>query len=245
MLRAAFFRRSLRPDPDDVRRGCQTAPSDASVLASSEQRCDIRSTIKLAPPRLGFDLGFRSGYELHIPFRDLGGNGNRPTAIFSVTSENQPDGPVYFSQHWDVPALDMDAPGSAALSGTFILGDGNYQIKWLLGDRQERFWSARWKVSVDRSVGDSQFQLRVPAAAVLPDPNDPFFPETPGGAARSGRPESVGGGCSCVHFANRCKETRIGSYSIAAFNLEHNEVLFRQRDVAEISFPEVGGPSSA
>ena len=75
-------------------------PSDVSVLTSWGTENRHKMHIKPVPLKLGLDLGFRSGNELNIPLRDLGGNGNRLTAIFSVTPEKQLDGTVYFSQKW-------------------------------------------------------------------------------------------------------------------------------------------------
>jgi hypothetical protein len=37
------------------------------------------------------------------------------------------------------------------------------------------------------------------------------------------------------------REPRIGSYSVAAFNLDQTEIHFRRRDASEIDFPALGG----
>ena len=58
---AAACAQTLMTAPaEDVR----LLPSDASILASSEQKTDIECHHQASAPEAGFDLGFRSGYEL-------------------------------------------------------------------------------------------------------------------------------------------------------------------------------------
>jgi hypothetical protein len=64
--------------------------------------------------------------------------------------------------------MEEDAGGLAELRGTFILGEGIYQVSWLLGDRAERFCSARWKISAGRRGKDRQVQLRFPPGSAVP-----------------------------------------------------------------------------
>ena len=180
------------------------------------------------------------------------------TAIFRVTPEDQPDEPVYFIQKWKVPLIDEDAGGHAELRGNFILGEGSYHVSWLLRDRAERRCSAQWNISAGRRGKDRQVQLRFPPGSAAPSNMDPFAAEDPvnrasadplnvlvllhlapqhAGAATFHGDESV---ALLAMLRNVAREPRIRSCSIAAFNLDQNEILFRQRNSSQIDFPALG-----
>jgi hypothetical protein len=184
--------------------------------------------------------------------------GNLLTAIFRVTPENRPQDAVYFSQNWKIPPMILENRGEAELRGTFRLGEGTYQVDWLLRDREERFCSARWRVAARRHGKDRQVELRLPPGTAEPELKDLFTPESPV-PRNSEHPLRA---LVLLHVAPRlatatalptsetealisilrsvAREPLLGSYSIAAFNLGKREVLFRQNDVPQIDFPGLG-----
>src|SRR5215475_9209188 len=112
--------------------------SDAAVLEAQETRKDLPCNVTPVKPVLGFDLKYHAGYEVNLPLKDLAGGDNQLTVVFRVTPENNTDEVTYFSQRWNVPAIDPDAGGSAQLTGSFDVGEGKYHVDWLMRDRAER-----------------------------------------------------------------------------------------------------------
>jgi hypothetical protein len=125
--------------------------SDLAVLEAREPRDDLPCRVTPVKPSVGFDLKFHAGYEVAIPMRELAGMENLLTVVFRVTPEGSPSQPVYFSQKIRVPAIEADAKGDAWLQGSFDLGEGVYQVDWLMrSPRRRRTWPspcprARWR----------------------------------------------------------------------------------------------------
>ncbi len=233
--------------------------SDAAILESQEARKDLPCTVTPTKPSLGFDLKFHSGYEVSVPLKDLAGSENQLTMVFRVTPENHPDEGVYFSQHVAVPAIEEDEKGPAYLAGEFEVGEGKYHVDWLMRDRSERICSFHWDSEANLPARDKQMALNIPAAAVQPFDTEPFKQEPPVVREQADRPLTVK---VMVNFApqdslsatmqpidinalisilrNIAREPRIGKFSVVAYNMQEQRVIYRQDLAAQINFPALG-----
>jgi hypothetical protein len=239
--------------------GFRLFTSDAAILESQEVRKDIPCSVTPVKPVLGFDLKFHSGYEVSIPLRELAGDGNQLTMIFRVVPEKSPDEPVFLSQRMSVPVIDEDAKGDAYLQGTFEVGEGKYHVDWLMRDRSEHVCSANWEVEASLPVKDKDMALDIAPATVHPTDNEPFKEEPPVVRVERDAPLNVK---VIVNFApqnalsatlqpldtnalvsilrNIAREPRIGKFSIVAFNMQEQRVLYRQESATQIDFPALG-----
>jgi hypothetical protein len=239
--------------------GFRLFTSDAAILESQEVRKDIPCSVTPVKPVLGFDLKFHSGYEVSIPLRELAGDGNQLTMIFRVVPEKSPDEPVFLSQRMTVPVIDDDAKGDAYLQGTFEVGEGKYHVDWLMRDRSEHVCSANWEVEASLPAKDKDMGLDIAPATVHPSENEPFKEEPPVARVERDAPLNVK---VIVNFApqnalsatlqpldtnalvsilrNIAREPRIGKFSIVAFNMQEQRVLYRQESAAQIDFPALG-----
>ena len=233
--------------------------SDAAILESQDVRKDLPCTVTPNKPVLGFDLKYHSGYEVTVPLKELAGSENQLTMVFRVTPENHPDEPVYFSQHYKVPVIDDDASGPAYLQGTFEVGEGKYHVDWLMRDRAERLCSFYWDIEASLPSKDKQMALDIPATAVQPADKEPFKQEAPVERQQQDAPLNVK---VVINFApqdsasatlqpldtnalvsilrNIAREPRIGKFSIIAYNMQEQRVIYRQQDASQIDFPALG-----
>jgi hypothetical protein len=233
--------------------------SDAAILESGETRKDIPCTVTPNKPVLGFDLRYHSGYEVSVPLKELAGSENLLTMVFRVTPIDHPDDPVYFSQHVGVPAITDDERGPAYLSGGFDVGEGKYHVDWLMRDRTERICSSSWDIEATLPAKDKQMALDISAAVVQPADREPFKQEPPVERASHDAPLNVK---VMVNFApqdseaatlqpldtnallsilrNIAREPRIYKFSIVAFNMQEQRVLYRQDGASQIDFPALG-----
>jgi len=233
--------------------------SDAAILEAQEVRKDIPCTATPIKPVLGFDLRFHAGYDISIPLKDLAGADNQLTMVFRVNPEHHPDEPVYFSQHFPVPVIDSDAGGNALLTGMFDLGEGKYHVDWLMRDRAERICSSNWDLEATLPAKDKQIALDILADAVQPADTEPFKQEPPVSRAQGEDPLNVK---VMVNFApqdsysatlqpfdtaalvsilrNIAREPRINKFSIVAFNMQEQRVIYRQEAASQIDFPALG-----
>jgi len=233
-------------------------PNDAAILDGQENRSDLPCKARPIKPELGFDLGLHGGYEVSVPLAELAGAGNRLVAIFRVMPEGHPERAVYMSQKWTVPAIPPDAKGSAALEGSFVLGEGRYQVDWLMRDKDERYCSARWQVLAEPRVKERPIDLRMAPGTVAPEPAENFYnePAIPRDSQQSfkvavlwhvtlqrpGMPLPHGKEADAVLSILRsiAREPRISQYRITAFNLDQGEVLFRSENEPQIDFKRLG-----
>jgi hypothetical protein len=233
--------------------------SDAAVLEAREVRKDIPCTVTPVKAVLGFDLKFHAGYEVAVPLRELAGGDNQLTMVFRVTPDQKPDEATYFSQHWGVPAIDADAGGSATLSGVFDVGEGKYHVDWLMRDRGERVCSFNWDTDASLAPRDRQIALDIAAGTVQAAETELFRQEP--AVAREPREDSLNVKVM-VNFAPQdslsatlqpvdthallsilrsiAREPRITKFSIVAFNMQEQRVLYRQDMASQIDFPGLG-----
>jgi hypothetical protein len=233
--------------------------NDSAVLDSGETKKDIPCTVTPAKPVLGFDLRMHAGYEVAIPLKELAGNGDLLTIIFRVTSSKAKDSPTYFSQKFTVPDIDADAAGDASLGGGFDVGEGEYHVDWMMRDRIERVCSSNWDITAalsgrDQSVklaierdrvdaSDQEFFKEEPPVARL-DPENPlkvkilvnFAPQQ--GSASSMQPVDTSALVSILR--NISREPRIRKFSVVAFNMNEQRVVYREENSDQIDFPKLG-----
>lgn len=234
-------------------------PGDGAVLEVQEPRSDIDCTVTPVKPALGFDLKFHAGYEAAIPLKDLAGNDNVLTMIFRVTPAARPDDPVYFTQRIRVPAINPDASGTATLQGAFDLGEGKYHVDWLMRDRSERVCSFYWDSEAQLTAKDKQLAVVLPPGTVAPSDAQQFQEEPPVERNAGEFPLNVK---VLVNFAPQdsqsaalqpmdtsalvsilrtlSREPQIRRFSVVAFNLQEQRVLYRQENADRIDFPALG-----
>jgi hypothetical protein len=233
--------------------------TDQAVLEAGETRKDLPCTVNLNKPALGFDLRFHSGYDVSIPLKDLAGSENLLTILFRVTDPEHKTDPLYFTQKIRVPAIEEDAKGDAYLQGTFDVGEGNYHVDWLMRDRSERVCSSSWDVEAALPPKDKQMELALPAGTIRQADREQFKEEPPVVRAQDEPPLNVK---VMVNFAPQnsqsatlqpldtaalvsilrsiARDPRIGKFTIVAFNLQEQRVVYRAENTERIDFPALG-----
>ncbi len=234
-------------------------PSDAVILENTDNRKDLPCTVTPDKAALGFDMKFHLGYDVSVPIKELAGLDNLLTMVFRVTPQDHPEAAAYFSQHFQVPAIDRDEGGPAFLDGTFVTGEGKYHIDWMMRDRAERICSYHWDSEASLPARDKQMALEIPANKVLgvepeafkPEPpisrNDKpaplnvkvmvnFAPQDANGSAL--QPLDMGALLSMLRSISR--DPRIAKFTLVAYNMQQQKVIYRQDEASQIDFPALG-----
>ena len=232
--------------------------SDRAVLEAGEPRKDLPCAVIPDKAVLGFDLRFHAGYEVTVPLRELSGGENLLTILFRVIPDDQKEEPRYFIQRIRVPAIEEEQRGDAYLQGVFDVGEGKYHVDWLIRDRSERVCSSYWDFEVALPPKDKQVSITVPPNSVQPFEFEQFRAEPP--VARNGeaplnvkvlvnfapqnarssalQPRDLSALVSILRTISR--DPRIGKFSVTAFNVQEQKVVFRQNDSDRIDFPGLG-----
>jgi len=233
--------------------------TDSAILETQEIRKDLPCTATPVKPTLGFDLKFHAGYEVSIPLKELVGEQNLLTMIYRVTPEKHKDEPVYMSQRVNVPSIEENSKGDAYLQGSLDIGEGKYHVDWLMRDRTERVCSAYWDIDASLPAKDKQVALEIRPGEVRTTDTEPFKDEPP---VERQQPSSALNVKVIVNFApqdagsatlqpldmsalvsilrNIAREPQIGKFSIVAFNLQKQRVVYRQENLSQIDFPALG-----
>lgn len=239
--------------------GVRIFNTDMAILETQDVRKDINCSVTPVKPVLGFDMRYHAGFDVDVPLKDLAGSENQLTILFRVTSDAHKDEPRYFFQHIHVPKIDDDASGNATLSGTIELGQGDYHVDWLMHDRSERVCSFYWDMEAQLPPKDKQIELAIPSNQVDQEHYEQFTEDPPVERERKGPPLNIK---VLINFAPQnadsaalqpldtialvsilrriSQEPQFGKFSVVAFNIQEQRVLYRQSSENRIDFPALG-----
>lgn len=233
--------------------------TDLAVMEAGEERKDLPCLVVPEKPFLGFDLKFHSGYDISIPLHELAGNEDLLTIVFRVVPDGRAEQPTYFTQKIRVPPIEEEAKGDALLQGGFDVGLGKYKVDLLVRDRSERICSLSWDIEAKLPSKDAQIELTMGEGAVQPVESAQFREEPPAtrtsdqdllnlkilvnfapqkALASSLRPVDTAALVSLLRTLSR--DPRVGRFSLVAFNLHEQRILFRQESADRIDFPGLG-----
>lgn len=233
--------------------------SDLAVLEAQDVRKEINCTVTPEKPALGFDLRYHAGFSVTVPLKELAGDENSLTILFRVTPLGRSAEPAFFIQRYTVPSIAEDAGGDAFLQGSLDLGEGNYHVDWLMRDRVQRVCSSYWDMEAALSSKDRDMKLQMPPGAIEAAHIEQFTQEPPVArvldktplnikvlvnfapqnfGASTMRPQDTSALVSILRQLAR--EPQFGKYSVVAFNIQEQRVIYRQESEDSIDFPALG-----
>lgn len=233
--------------------------TDMAVFEAHDARNDLPCQVIPSKAVLGFDLKFHAGFDISVPLKELAGSENLLTVVFRVVPDSRKDEPVYFTQKIRVPAIEEDAKGDAYLQGSFDVGEGKYQVEWLMRDRSERVCASFWETEAALPVKDKSLAVSLEEGEVAASEQEQFSDEPPvernpadgplsvkvlvnfapqNATAASLQPADTSALVSILRSIQR--EPKITRFSVVAFNLQEQKVLYRQESADHIDFPAIG-----
>jgi hypothetical protein len=247
--------------PTEPGQAVNLIPSDITILEAGQERKDLPCTVAQRKPELGFDLRFHSGFDVSVPLSELSGDGQLLTVIFRVIARDGDSHTANFVQHFRVPAIADDAKGDAALQGVIDLGEGSYHVDWMMRDREERVCATSWDVDANLSPKDKPIPLFLSKNQVEQTQPEPFFNDPAAEMPRGGKEDNLNVKL-LVNFAPQNavsaalqrsdtdalvsilktiqRDPRVASVSLVAFNMNEEQVLYRQESANQIDFAALG-----
>ena len=243
-------------DPSVLGGKVRLFPADEAVLGSSETRQDFPCKVTPLAAELDFDLRFHAGYSIHIALAALTGEGNRLRSLARVTPIEDPHSSTYLADQYPVPPIQPDVRGEVLLHGGFTVGEGRYRVDLLLRDQGGRVCSAHWAFAARRRESERLLQPLLRPNSVAAESRDLFGEEPPVKRADSHSAKvllnfspQLPGAANMPPLEARAllsilrtigREPRLDRFSLVVFHLDGRRVLFRQRNVARIDFPQLG-----
>src|SRR5262245_58836261 len=109
------------------------------VLDSPPTSPKLRCRLDEIVPELDFGLQFRTGFLVDLPMSQFEGWGHTLNYYVQVTPENST--PFYLQSTGDVPKL-PEASIDGQIRGTFVVGEGNYDVDVVIEDDLHRICRA-------------------------------------------------------------------------------------------------------
>ncbi len=224
----------------------------------AEELPDLKCNVETAKPVLDYEFRFFAPYWVNIPLRRLSGGGRR-LSVSAVIEPLSAEGaePIVIDDGFVIgKPIPEKAHGSLEYSGAFALGEGRYQVTWRLEDEAGRSCELSWKLEAKRPRQYRDGDLTVEPGEAAPARLYLFRPEP--------RVESRGPGLRVKLLMNLDIPTRrarvplwryapmisglrvmsrhpaLGEFSLVAFSLEQQQVLYRQGFSKQIGFPALG-----
>ncbi len=232
--------------------------ADLEVLDQREELDELSCRVDQIDPYLGFDFRFHAGYDVEIPLDELAGEHNRLTMLFRVTPTEPAGEPFYFVQGIRVPSLPDDAEGDSELTGLFDLGAGKYDVDWLVRDAHGKRCSDFWDLDADLSRGQQGVEMEMPPATVEETrvrqfESEPAAERKPSASTHikflvnvapqdqdSSALRSIDTLGVTTMMRRMMRVPEFTRFSVMAFNMEDQEIIYRQEEDDGIDFPALG-----
>lgn len=194
--------------------------------------------------------------------KELAGSENLLSVLFRVTpldtAGKTADSPTYFVQKLKVPAIEEDAKGDAFIEGSFDVGEGKFKVEWLMRDRAERVCADYWEAEAALPGKDKEMNLMIPPAKIAITEPEQFRDEPPverqAGSglqvkvlvnfapqnARSATLQPLDTSALVSILRSISRDPRIARFSVVAFNMHDQKVLYKQENSEKIDFPAIG-----
>jgi hypothetical protein len=157
-----------------------------------------------------------------------------------------------------VPHIDENAGGETVLSGSFDIGEGKYHVDFLMKDRDERICAFFWDETADLSGRDKEIEMGILANTVDASTTEQFKDDPPvqrtsepllnvkvlmnfGPQNQNSSALRPSDTLALVTLLRRItREPRIGKFSVTAYNIQEQKVIYRQANSDRIDFPALG-----
>jgi hypothetical protein len=211
------------------------------VFESAGSARPLRCAFTHRQPALNYGLRFEAGYEIDVPLTQFRGPGHEFNVLLNVTPEGRE--PVYLATTQNLPDV-PSTKADAALSGSFLVGEGVYAVEALVQDDSQRVCASKWRIQAKWSGTEQGLERAMPAHTVAEAGGDVRTEATPG--ARIGRlaillhaapvvprraklqPEDVD--TLTASLASLLEQLPARSVRLVAFNLDRQAVLVRSED---------------
>jgi hypothetical protein len=231
--------------------------ADRQLLSDPQTVNDLGCRPEVVKPAIGLDLRFHSGYSVTVQLQNLAGRAGELRTLVRVTPLAKPDRPVFLARSIAVPPLDPGTNGEAELKGEFVVGPGQYRVDWLTA-AGALACSAHWQIETSDDPSLVNAPLAMTAGTVDEVPADPFH----AGKDKPGAVDPAFNVKLLVNFSapvldhgsmtsddlrgitailrGVAREPRFGRFSVVAFSIDQQRIVYRQVPGATIDFPSLG-----
>jgi hypothetical protein len=220
--------------------------------AQADER-ELRCAVIPIKPALNFGFRFQTGFIVHVPLNQYSGRGHRWAILLRVTPQGGEA--VHLMSVIRLPDIPKTRT-AAEVGGGYLVGEGRYDVEWMMFDDSGRICRKTWKVEAKLRHGERKIAVAMPSHTVrgfswFPPPEATRNPDDAAplrltvllhAAPLSPRRTTLraGDGLMLVGMLSSLLErlpTR--SVRLVVFNLDQQKEVFRQEDFSPKALEQV------
>jgi hypothetical protein len=123
----------------------------------------LRCQVSPLKPTLNFSFRYQAGYTVTVPMNQYLGAGHGWTLLTRITPEGGK--PVYLLSRIPLPPVPR-TNADARVGGGYLLGEGVYDVRWMMLDDSGRVSRKSWKVDVHTGHAERLVKVAMPRETV-------------------------------------------------------------------------------
>lgn len=143
------------------RLGTVIAQLEGEPAGEQGVRCEV-SAIK---PSLNYSFRYQAGYTVTVPMNQYSGSGHWWRTLTRITPEGGGGKPVYLISRLPLPPVPKTNV-EVSVGGGYLLGEGVYNVRWMMLDDAGRVCRKSWRVDVHLSRADRKVKVAMPRDTV-------------------------------------------------------------------------------
>jgi hypothetical protein len=133
----------------------------------------LKCQFSSVPPALNFSLRFQTGFSVKVPLSQFHGNGHGWDVLLRVTPYI--GAPVFLTASEKLPDV-PDTNIGGEFTGTFVVGEGAYQVDAMLKDDAKRVCKSAWRIEATLQGPERGLHPSQPPETVAELAARPAFP---------------------------------------------------------------------
>jgi hypothetical protein len=125
----------------------------------------LRCQVSIIKPSLNFSFRYQSGYMATVPMNQFSGSGHGWAMLTRITPKGGTRKPVYLMTQIALPTVPKTNM-EARVFGGYLLGEGAYDVRWMILDDAGRVFRKSWRVDVHPSHAERQVKVAMPPDTV-------------------------------------------------------------------------------
>jgi len=125
----------------------------------------LRCVITPSHAVLNYGFRYQAGFRAEVAANQFQGDGHGWTVLTRITPRAEGARPVYLRSFMRLPHVPK-TNAQLFFGGSYLLGEGSYDINWVLRDDQSRVCRKNWHIEVHRGRGEHDVKVAMPANTV-------------------------------------------------------------------------------
>lgn len=224
-----------------------------SELESGVGERPLACTVTPIKPALNFSFRIQAGFIVRVPMGQFFGSGHGWVTLIRVTPREGDRRPVYFGMRMILPNVPKTKV-EIETAGGYLLGEGTYDVRWMMIDEQGRSCHKDWTVEAALSHAEHYAKVAMPpntvdafslrgSAPAARDDAPPFrisilmhaAPLSP----RRSRIRGMDQMMLLSSLSAMLERLPVRSVRMAVFNLDQQKELYRRDDFTSDDLPQV------